>query len=66
MVDGKRMEEWDQTALLAAKIHNAFCGKGQSRGPDAFHPYRKKKNVDPPLAANTGELLIGAFVTRKE
>jgi hypothetical protein len=61
MVEGKRLEEWDQTALLAAKIHNAFAGRSSVRGADAFHPYRKKKTIDPPMARNTGETLIAAF-----
>lgn len=66
MVDWKRREEWDQTALLAAKIHNAFASsRSQCRGIEAFHPYRKKILADPPLAADTGELLIAAFCKKE-
>jgi hypothetical protein len=67
MVDGKRKEEWDQTALLAAKIHNAFVSKrSDCRGIDAFHPYRKKIAVETPMAPDTGELLISAFCGKRE
>jgi hypothetical protein len=65
MVNGRRNEEWDQTALLAAKIHNAFASKkSQCRGVDDFHPYRRKKRSEPPMARDTGETLIAAFCSK--
>ena len=62
MYQGKRKELWDHTALLAAKIHNAFCmEKSKLKGVEDFHPYVKRKKAEPPMATNTGDLLIATF-----
>jgi hypothetical protein len=62
MYTGRRKELWDHTSLLAAKIHNAFAtDRSQRASQKDFHPYYQKERADPPMAANTGDLLISTF-----
>jgi hypothetical protein len=65
MAEGKNQRLWNHTALLAAKIHNAFCmKKSDLRNFEDFHPYMKRKKAEPPMARNTGDLLIATFCKR--
>jgi len=44
MARGRRLENWDHTAHLLAKIHNVNCTKShQLRDPLFFHLLRRKK-----------------------
>lgn len=40
MAYGRRLEEWDQTSLLAALVHNGSAGATEALQPDDYHPLR--------------------------
>lgn len=58
MVEGRRREAWDHTALLAAVMHNVHClRRDQCRRIEDFHPWRRPE----PLKISVAELarLVG-------
>jgi len=63
MADGRMRRQWDQTALLAAEVHNLFARR--PRTALDYHPYRRSDEPAPeqetPAAVNTGELLMATF-----
>jgi hypothetical protein len=74
MLDGKRCEEWDHTAMLLATISNLARSKKQkAMKPMDFHPYRTAKRADiKPVSADEwsamGKSLVksGQFVSKKK
>lgn len=62
--------EWNQTSLLASLVYNSALTKSSDRkSPDYFNPFKrqktKRREINPPMAENTGKLLVETFCPRR-